>query len=126
MLFRSFSSLRVQLFQPELNIDRLKYGLDELKERRERAQIRNAAYQQREAKYYNSHVQVRRFALGDLVLKRVALGTKDKSAGSLVDKWEGPYHITGIAGHGAYHIARKGAGELPRPCNAQYLKIYYP
>ncbi|KAK0590511.1 hypothetical protein LWI29_028201 [Acer saccharum] len=122
----SFSSPRVQLFQPELNIDMLKCGLDELEERRERAQIRNTAYQQRVARYYNSHVRERRFALGDLVLKRVNPGTRDKAAGSLIDKWEGPYQIIGIAGHGAYRITREGFGELPRPCNAQYLKIYYP
>ena len=67
----AFSLPRIQLFQPELNIDMLKYGLDELEERRERAQIRNATYQQKVARYYNSHVRVRRFALGDLVLKRV-------------------------------------------------------
>ncbi|KAK0596420.1 hypothetical protein LWI29_015518 [Acer saccharum] len=122
----SFSSPRVQLFQPELNIDMLKCGLDELEERREHAQIRNTAYQQRVARYYNSHVRERRFALGDLVLKRVNPRTRDKAAGSLADKWEGPYQITGIAGHGAYRITREGLGELPRPCNAQYLKIYYP
>ncbi|KAK0576327.1 hypothetical protein LWI29_015495 [Acer saccharum] len=122
----SFSSPRVQLFQPELNINMLKCGLDELEERRERAQIRNTAYQQRVARYYNSHVRERRFSLSDLVLKRVNPGTRDKAAGSLADKWEGPYQITGIAGHGAYRITREGFGELPRPCNAQYLKIYYP
>ena len=104
----------------------LKYGLDELEERRERAQIRNTAYQHRVARYYNSHVRERRFTLGDLVLKRVNPGTRDKAAGSLADKWEGPYQITGIASHGAYRITREGLGELPRPCNAQYLKIYYP
>ena len=104
----------------------LKCDLDGLEERRERAQIRNAAYQQRTARYYNSHVRERRFALSDLVLKMVGPGTKDKAAGSLADKWEGPYQITGIAGHGAYRITREGVGELPRPCNAQYLKIYYP
>ncbi|KAK0582161.1 hypothetical protein LWI29_022202 [Acer saccharum] len=122
----SFSSPRVQLFQLKLNIDMLKYGLDELEERRERAQIRNTTYQQRVARYYNSHVRERRFSLGDLVLKRVNPGTRDKAAGSLADKWEGPYQITRIAGHGAYRITQKGLGELPRPCNAQYLKIYYP
>ena len=104
----------------------LKYGLDELEEKREHAQIRNAVYQQRAAKYYNSYVRVRRFALGDLVLKRVAPGIRDKAAGSIVDKWEGPYRIIGTAGHGAYRIARKDTGELPQPCNAQYLKIFYP
>ncbi|KAK0585286.1 hypothetical protein LWI29_026247 [Acer saccharum] len=121
----SFSSPRVQLFQPELNIDMLKCGLDELEERRERAQIRNVAYQQRAARYYNSHVCERKFTLSDLVLKRVNPGTRDKAAGSLVDKWEGPYQITSIAGHGVYRITREGFSELPRPCNAQYLKIYY-
>ena len=45
----SFSSPRVQLFQQELNIDMLKCDLDGLEERRERAQIRNAAYQQKAA-----------------------------------------------------------------------------
>ncbi|KAK0596914.1 hypothetical protein LWI29_020073 [Acer saccharum] len=122
----SFSSPRVQLFQPEININMLKCSLDELEERRERAQIRNTAYQQRVARYYNSHVRERRFTLGDLVLKRVNPGTRDKATGSLADKWEGPYQITGIAGHGAYRITREGFGELPRPCNAQYLKIYFP
>ncbi|KAK0579512.1 hypothetical protein LWI29_027288 [Acer saccharum] len=121
----SFSSPRVQLFQLKLNIDMLKCGLDELEERRECAQIINTAYQQKVARYYNSHVRERRFTLGDLVLKRVNPGTRDEVAGSLADKWEGPYQITGIAGHGAYRITREGLGELPRPCNAQYLKIYY-
>ena len=95
----------------------LKCGLDELEERRERAQIRNAAYQQRAAKYYNSHVRERKFALSDLVLKRVSPRTRDKAVRSLADKWERPYQITGIAGHGAYRITREGFGELPRPCN---------
>ena len=40
----TFSSPRIQLFQLELNNDMLKYGLDELEERREHAQIRNATY----------------------------------------------------------------------------------
>ena len=61
-------------------------NLDELEEVRDRAQVRNAAYQQRAAKNYNSHVRVCRFQLGDLVLRRVSPNTKDKAAGSLADK----------------------------------------
>ena len=95
----AFSSLRMRLFQPELNINILKYELDELEERREHAQIRNAAYPQKVTRYYNSHMCVRRFAFGDLVLKRVAPGTKNKAAESLADKWEGSYHIISIIGH---------------------------
>ena len=83
----------------------LKYRLDKLEERREHAQIRNVAYQQRAARDYNSHTRVRRFMLSDLVRKRVAPRTKDKSTGSLANKWEWPYHIIGIARHGAYHVS---------------------
>ncbi|KAK4841828.1 hypothetical protein QYF36_011110 [Acer negundo] len=70
----------------QLNIGMLNYDLDELEERREYTKIRNATYQQRAARYYNSHVRLRRFAFGDLVLRRVSPRTKDKIAGSLVDK----------------------------------------
>ncbi|KAK1563327.1 hypothetical protein Q3G72_026076 [Acer saccharum] len=106
--------------------DKLLENLDELEEVRDAAQVRNAAYQQRTVRYYNSHVRVRRFQLGDLVLRRVSSNTKEKSTGSLTDKWEGSYIIKGITGHGAYMIARPEGSLVPRPCNAQYLKMFYP
>ncbi|KAK3222308.1 hypothetical protein Dsin_009333 [Dipteronia sinensis] len=49
---------------------------------------------------------------------RVSPNTKEKAAGSLVDKWEGPYQMVELAGNRAYHIIRSEEGELPRPCNA--------
>ncbi|KAK0575146.1 hypothetical protein LWI29_034598 [Acer saccharum] len=122
----TFTSPRVQLYSTEHNIDMLQQNLDELEEIRDAAQVRNSAYQQRAARYYNSHVRERRFQLGDLVLRRVSPNTKDKSSGSLADKWEGPYIIKRIVGHGAYMIARPEGSLVPRPCNAQYLKIFYP
>ncbi|KAK0586525.1 hypothetical protein LWI29_008372 [Acer saccharum] len=122
----TFTSPRVQLYNPEHNIDMLQQNLDELEEVRDAAQVRNSAYRQRAARYYNSHVREQRFQLGDLVLRRVSPNTKDKSSGSLADKWEGPYIIKRIVGHGAYMIARPEGSLVPRPCNAQYLKIFYP
>ncbi|KAK0573789.1 hypothetical protein LWI29_013579 [Acer saccharum] len=122
----TFTSSSVQLYSPEHNIDMLQQNLDELEEIKDTAQVRNSAYQQRAARYYNSHVRERRFQLGDLVLRRVSPNTKDKSSGSLADKWEGPYIIKRIVGHGAYMIARPEGSLVPRPCNAQYLKIFYP
>ena len=104
----------------------LQQNLDELEEIRDAAQVRNFAYQQRAARYYNSHVWERRFQLGDLMLRRISPNTKNKSLGSLTDKWEGPYIIKGIVGHGAYMIARPDGSLVPRPYNAQYLKIFYP
>jgi len=36
-----------------------------------------AKYQQKMAKYYNQKVKLKRFGIGDLVLRRVTLATKD-------------------------------------------------
>lgn len=47
-----FFSSRVQLFQPELNVQMLNENLDKLEEKGDRAQIRNVAYQQRASMYY--------------------------------------------------------------------------
>ncbi|KAK0580846.1 hypothetical protein LWI29_006961 [Acer saccharum] len=116
----TFTSHRVQLYSLEHNVNMLQQNLDELEEVRDVAQVRNTAYQQKAARYYNSHVRERRFQLKDLVLRRVSSNTKDKSAGSLADKWEGPYIIKGVTGHGAYMIARPKGSVIPRPCNAQY------
>ncbi|KAK3221957.1 hypothetical protein Dsin_008982 [Dipteronia sinensis] len=57
--------------------------LDELEEKRDMARVRNVAYQQRVARYYNSHVRERKLQLGDLVLRRVSPNTKDKAVRSL-------------------------------------------
>ena len=40
------------------------------------------------ARYYNKKVKVRRFNIGDLVLKKVSQATKDSSQGKLGPTWE--------------------------------------
>ena len=42
--------------------------LDSVEERRGKAQLRVAAYQQKISKYFNSNVRERKFIVGDLVL----------------------------------------------------------
>ncbi|KAL5745277.1 hypothetical protein ACOSP7_026423 [Xanthoceras sorbifolium] len=86
-------SPRVAMYDPVHNISALETSLDELESLWDRAQIRNAMYQQRVAWYYNSKVRERRFQLNNLVLRRVSLNTK------------GPYRIIEQAGHGYYRIA---------------------
>lgn len=39
------------------------------------------------SKYYNSQVKTRRFAVGDLVLKKVTLVTQDPTEGKLKPNW---------------------------------------
>ncbi|KAL5777698.1 hypothetical protein ACOSP7_010624 [Xanthoceras sorbifolium] len=84
-------SPRVAMYDQAHNITALESNLDELESFRDKAQIRNAMYQQRVASHYNSKVREIRFQLNDLVLRKVSLNTKDKAVGTLADKWEGPH-----------------------------------
>ena len=57
--------------------------LDSVKERREKAQLRVAAYQQKIARYFNFKVREKKFNMGDLVVRRVFLNTRDPAASVL-------------------------------------------
>lgn len=50
-------------------------NLDMLEEKRDEATLQTVAYKHKTAKYYNLQVKPRRFAVGDLVLKKVSLAT---------------------------------------------------
>ena len=119
------ASPRTKFYNQDNNIAFLTSGLDNLEAQRDRAQIRMAVYQQRIARHYNNKVKPRQFQINDLVLRRVMPNTKDRAAGTLGDKWEGPYQVVSIVGHGAYQLAIPEGKIIPRPWNAQYLKIYY-
>ena len=45
------------------------------------------------ARYYNKKLKVRRFNIGNLVLRKVSQATKDPSQGKLGLAWEGPYKV---------------------------------
>lgn len=62
-------------FDPGKNGDSLRNNLNWLEGKRDDATLRTAAYKQRMAKYYNSRVKARRFAVRDLVLKKTSLVT---------------------------------------------------
>ena len=47
---------------------------------------------------------MRKFKLGDWVLRRVFQNTKEAGAGKLGLNWEGPYKVTKIVGQGAYKL----------------------
>ena len=48
-------------------------------------------YQQKMAEYYNKRVKLRRLDIGDLVLYKVTIATRDSAQGKLGPAWEGPY-----------------------------------
>ncbi|CAL9004637.1 unnamed protein product [Prunus brigantina] len=87
--------------------------------------MRNVAYKQRIAKYYDSRVKPRAFKVGDWVMRKVSLATKNPTEGTLGPTWEGPYEVTRISRPGAYQLRDSKGKTLPRPWNADHLKYYY-
>uniref|UniRef100_A0A2N9G040 RNA-directed DNA polymerase n=1 Tax=Fagus sylvatica TaxID=28930 RepID=A0A2N9G040_FAGSY len=59
------------------NDNLLRTNLDLLDEARDQAEAKTRAYQQRMARYYDRHLKHREFKVGDLVLRKVTLATKD-------------------------------------------------
>ena len=71
------TSLRWEAFHKGGNDDQLRVNLDCLDESRDRASRKMAEYQQKMFEYYNKSVKLRRLNIGDLVLRKVTLTTKN-------------------------------------------------
>jgi hypothetical protein len=97
-------SFRVETYKQETNDEGLKLHLDLLQEKCDRAQITMAAYQERVARYFNRKVKPRSFKVGDLVLRKVTLATRDSVEGKLAPNWEGPYKVISYQRPGAYYL----------------------
>ncbi|GFY96826.1 hypothetical protein Acr_11g0011320 [Actinidia rufa] len=134
MVFGTKSVIPVEIGMPSfrtLNFDKngnegeLRLNLDLLDEKREIAELRQATYKNRIAKYYNERVKHRSFLPGDLVLRRVTLSTRDPSAGKLGSTWEGPYKVIKVSRPGTYWLEDPNGRALLHPWNAEHLKKYY-
>jgi hypothetical protein len=87
-------------------------NLDLLDEARDQAEVKTKAYQQKMARYHDRRVKHREFKVGDLVLKRVTLATKDPTQGKLGPTWEGPYRVTKFYKRGTYHLEKLDGTKL--------------
>ena len=98
------------------------------KKRKEKAKAarRIALYQGKMARYYNTNVKLRRFEVGDWVLRKVTQATKEPSQGKLGPNWEGPYKIIQYYRMVTYHLEDRYGKKLPHSWNAEHLKKYYP
>ena len=103
------------MFHEESNVDQLKVNLDCLDEVRDGASNIMMKYQQKMAEYYNKRVKLRRLDIGDLVLRKVTLTTKDPAQGKLGPNWEVPYHVVHYSRQGSYHLETLDGQRLPRP-----------
>uniref|UniRef100_A0A2N9G447 Integrase catalytic domain-containing protein n=1 Tax=Fagus sylvatica TaxID=28930 RepID=A0A2N9G447_FAGSY len=116
---------RTNNYDEESNDDQLRSNLDLVDEVRDQAEARTRVYQQRMARYYDRRVKHREFKVGDLVLRKVTLATKDPAQGKLGPTWEGPYRVVKFHRRGTYHLEKLDGDALPHPWNAEHLKKYY-
>ena len=84
---------RVTMYQDKDNEEQLRLNLDLIDEVRTNADERTARYKNLMARQHDAMVKPRRFNIGDLVLKKVSLATKNPAHGKLGPNWEGPYRI---------------------------------
>ncbi len=67
----------------------------------------------------------REFKVGDLMLRKVTLATKDPTQGKLGPTWKGSYKVTKFHRKGTYHQEKLDRIALPHPWNTENLKKYY-
>ena len=71
------TSFRTNIYDEKSNDSQLRLNLDLLDEARDRVEAKMKAYQQRMARYYDRRVKHKEFEVGDLVLRKVTLATKN-------------------------------------------------
>ena len=89
-------TLKTKAFEQESNDQQLMENLDLLEERKDQANIRMEAYQQRMVDKSKVGLKTVSFQVGNLILRRVFQNTKDPTMGKLSPNWEGPYRITKV------------------------------
>ena len=77
------TSVRRETFNEECNDDELRLNLDCLDKVRDKASSKMTKYQLKIAEYYNKRVKLRRLDIGDLVLHKTTIATKDPTQGKL-------------------------------------------
>ncbi|XP_076954022.1 uncharacterized protein LOC143628273 [Bidens hawaiensis] len=81
-----YPTARTSILDPQTNNDNLIQELDTVEELRDQARFRMAAYQQKMAGAYNKNVRIRRFKVGDLVLRKALQNTTNTADGKLAPK----------------------------------------
>jgi hypothetical protein len=83
-------SYRVKNYNLGLNNEGMRLHLDILQERRDKAQVAMAAYRRKSEQYFNKKVRNRDFEVGDWVLRKVTLATRNPLKESYDRNGKGP------------------------------------
>uniref|UniRef100_A0A2N9ES18 Uncharacterized protein n=1 Tax=Fagus sylvatica TaxID=28930 RepID=A0A2N9ES18_FAGSY len=120
------TTFRTAMHNDQQNDAQIRLNLDLIDEVRGQAEERMKRYQEKMTRHHNTKVKARRFGVGDLVLRKVTLATRDPTQGKLGPNWEGPYRVIEIHRRGTYHLEAMDGRRLPHPWNIEHLKKYYP
>ena len=116
---------RVKKYQVEENEEQLRLNPDLIDEVRMDAKQRTAKYKNLMARQYDAMVKPRCFNIGDLVLKRVTLATRNLAYRKLGPNWEGPYRVINCKRQGSYYLEALDGQRLEHPWNVEHLRKYY-
>ena len=108
-------SYRIAHHNEEKNKEGIRLHLDLLDKVRAIAKQRMARYQDLMVKHYNVKVKPRHFNIGDLVLRKVTMATKDPVQGKLGPNWEGPFRIIDCNRKGTYYLETLDGQRLHHP-----------
>jgi hypothetical protein len=116
-------SLRVQAFDEDLQEQQRRQDVDFVDERRWRAAVQNARYNQALRRYHQRIVRNRELRVGDLVLRRIL---NREGLHKLSPSWEGPFKVTKVCRPGSVRLATEEGMQLPNPWNIEHLRKFYP
>ena len=116
---------RVMKYQDEENEEQLRLNLDLIDEVRMDAEQRTTRYKSLMTRQYDAMVKPKHFNIGDLVLKRVFLATRNPAHGKLGPNWEGPYRVVNFKRQGSYYLEALNGRKLEHPWNVEHLRRYY-
>ena len=84
---------KVMKYQDKENEEQFRLNLNLINEVRMDAEQRTTRYKNLMVRQYDAMVKPKRFNIGDLILKRVSLATRNLAHGKLGPNWEGPYKV---------------------------------
>ena len=99
-------------------------NLDLIDEVRADAEHREVKYKNLMARQYDAMVKSRRFNIGDLVLRKVSLATKNPAHRKLGPNWERPYRVINCKRQGSYYLEALDGRKLEHTWNVEHLRRY--
>ena len=116
---------KVVKYQDKDNKEQLRLNLDLIDEVRMNVEQRIARYKNLMTRQYDAMVKPRCFNIGDLILKKVSLATRNLAHEKLGSNWEGPYRVINCKRQGSYYLEALDGRKLEHPWNVEHLRRYY-